>query len=172
VDGALEGMDLTYELRRAQALFRRQALPERTAGTPVRTRFETLTASSRLAEGVLTSDPIRMVTDVLQVSGKGTFRLKDQAVDYRLTAVVQEVPPTGADASLAELRSLQIPLSITGTVQDYKVRPDVSDLAKARVKQEVQKRGEELKKKATDKLRERLKGLFGGGEDPPPEQPQ
>lgn len=165
VDGALEGMDLTYELRRAQSLFKRQGMPERTG--PERTRFETLTASSRLADGVLTSDPIRMVTDVLQVGGKGTFRLKDQAVDYRLTAVVQEAPPTGADASLAELRSLQIPLSITGTVQDYKVRPDVSDLAKARVKQEVEKRGDELKKKATDKLRDRLKGIFGGGNDEP-----
>lgn len=166
VDGALEGMDLTYELRRAQALFRRQAVPERTGAE--RTRFETLSATSRLADGVLASDPIRMVTDVLQVTGKGTFRLQDQAVDYRLTAVVQEVPPTGADASLAELRSLQVPLSITGTVQDYKVRPDVSGLAKARVKQEVEKRGEELKKKATDKLRDRLKGLFGGKEETPP----
>ena len=158
VGGALEGLDVTYELQRAQALFRRQALPARSG--PPRTPFRTLVANSRLERGVLASDPIRVETDVLQMRGSGTFRLADQAVDYRLTTVVREVPAAGAQASLADLRAIEIPVSITGTVRDYKVRPDLSAAAKARVKQEVEKRRDEVKQKVEDKVRERLDRLF------------
>jgi AsmA protein len=155
-NGALEGADLTYELQRAQAVFRGQAPPARSG--PPRTPFRTLSGESVLADGVVTSDPVRLETDVLEVHGKGTFRLADQAVDYRLTAVVREAPGNdGAGAALADLRSLRIPLTVTGTVQDYSVRPDVSDLAKARVKQELEKRGDEVKQK----LRDRLDKLLG-----------
>jgi AsmA protein len=155
-DGALEGVDLTYELQRAQAVFRGQPLPARRG--PPRTAFRALSGESVLANGVVTSDPLRLETDVLEVRGKGTFRLADQAVDYRLTAVVREAPGTdGAGAALADLRTLRIPLTVTGTVQDYSVRPDVSELAKARVRQELEKRGDEVKQK----LRDRLDKLLG-----------
>jgi AsmA protein len=159
-DGALEGMDLVYELQRARALFRREAAPAR-AGA-VRTPFDTFAGESRLDRGVLTSDPLRVETALLSIRGKGTFRLSDQAVNYQLVTTVRDAPKPGADAAaLADLRSLSIPLSITGTVQDYKVRPDVGDLAKARVKQEVEKRKDEVTQKARDKLKERLEKLLG-----------
>ena len=96
------------------------------------------------------------------VDDRGTFRLADQAVNYALTTTVRDAPRAGADgAALADLRSLSIPLTITGTVQDYKVRPDVGDLAKARVKQEVEKRRDEVTQKAKDKLKDRLEKLLG-----------
>jgi AsmA protein len=159
-DGALEGVDLVYELQRARALFRREDAPTRTG--PQRTPFDTLTGESTLERGVLTTDPLRLETALLSVAGKGTFRLADQAVNYQLTTTVRDAPRPGADAAaLADLRSISIPLSITGTVRDYRVRPDVGGLAKARVKQEVDKRRDEVTQKAKDKLKERLDKLLG-----------
>jgi AsmA protein len=164
-DGALQGVDLAYELQRARALFRREAPPAR-AGTP-RTPFRTLRGDSRLARGVLASDPLELQTDVLDVRGKGTFRLVDQAIDYRLVATVRDVSKTaptaaGLDpAALADLRSLEIPVTIGGTVQAPKVRPDVSALAKARLKREVEQRRDEAGQKLQDKVRDRLNRILG-----------
>jgi AsmA protein len=158
--GALEGVDLTYELARAQALFRQQPQPAR-AG-PARTPFQSLAGTSTLAHGVLTSDPLKLDTAQLSVQGKGTFRLADQAIDYQLTATVREAQaPGAAGQDLTALRSLEIPLAISGTVQDYHVRPDVAGLAKARVRQELDQHKDELKQKAKDKLKEQLDKLFG-----------
>jgi AsmA protein len=153
-DGALEGLDVTYEIERAQALLRGQAPPARSG--PARTPFSVLNSRSRLDRGIVTTDSLALETQVLKVSGKGTFRLADQAVDYQLTARVQEVPQAGAGAGLASLGSLEIPIAVTGTVRDYKVRPDLSGVVKGRVKQELEKHKDELR----EKLQEKLKDLF------------
>jgi AsmA protein len=138
-NGALEGVDFAYEIERAQAVLRGQVPPAR--GGPPRTPFNVLSAHSRLDHGVLASDPLRIETQPLKVSGKGTFRLADQAVDYQLKALLVEVPP-----NLASLKSAEIPIAVTGTVHDYKVRPDLAGIVKGGLKQEVQKRLQDLLK--------------------------
>jgi AsmA protein len=153
-NGALEGLDVTYELERAQSLLRREVPPARSG--PQRTAFTALSARSRLAHGVLTTDPLQIETSVLRVSGKGTFRLSDQAVDYQIAALVRQVPASGSGASLGSLKSLEIPITVSGTVHDYKVRPDVSGILKGRAKQEL----ENQKDKLRESLKDKLKDLF------------
>ncbi len=153
-NGALEGIDLTYELERAQALLQQQLPPARSG--PTRTPFDVLSGHSQLAHGVLATDPLRLETRFLKVAGKGNFRLADQAVDYQITARVRELPAGGSSA-LASLQSLDIPVTVTGTVHDYQVRPDLAGLAKGRVRQELEKHKDELR----NKLQDKLKGLFG-----------
>jgi AsmA protein len=68
--------------------------------------------------------------------------------------------PPGADEGTAQLALATIPVKITGTFAEPKIRPDLAGMVKERakqeVKQEVEKRKDELKEKAKDKL----KGLF------------
>ena len=154
-NGAVEGLDVTYELERAQALLQRQ-FPAARSG-PARTPFDVLSGRSRLERGVLATDPMRLETRFLKVSGKGTLRLVDQAVDYEITARVQELPAGGGSSALASLRSLEIPVHVSGTVHDYKVRPDLAGVVKGRVKQELDRRKDELR----EQLKDKLKGLFG-----------
>lgn len=139
-NGALEGVDVAYEIERAQALLHGQVPPARSG--PPRMPFKVLSAHSHLEHGVLASDPVRIETQSLKVSGKGTFRLADQAVDYQLTALLLEAPP-----SLATLKSVEIPIAVTGTVHDYKVRPDLAGIVKGSLKQEAQKRLQDVLKK-------------------------
>jgi hypothetical protein len=51
-----------------------------------------------------------------------------------------------------------IPVRVTGTLTDYKIRPDLEAALKGEVKEKVKEKKEELKKKARDKLRELLGG--------------
>ena|SRR5690348_3925741 len=92
---------------------------------------------------------------LLRINGSGSTNLVTQALDYSITATVLKTPP-GADEGTAQLARATIPVKITGTLEDPKVRPDLAGMAKERVKQEVEKRKDEVKEKVKDKL----KGLF------------
>jgi AsmA protein len=138
-DGAIKGTDLWYELRRAQALFRKEAAPAQ--GSTGETRFKTLKGSAQVENGVVDSRDFVMETDNLA----GTLSLPTQKVDYHLTATVYRAPEQGAGAEMQSLKSTEIPVRVSGTLADLKVRPDVQ----AEVKQQ-------LSEKLTDKLSEWL----------------
>lgn len=153
-EGAVNGVDLWYELRRAIALVKRTAAPTRTE--PVRTPFKTLSGSATLANGVVRNEDLRIDMDYLKARGKGTLGVDSLAVNYRLVAEVYKLPSEGAGSEMVDVKALEIPIAVTGTLADLKIRPDVGDLVKVRVRKEVDKHREDLKKK----LDEKLKRLF------------
>ena len=145
--GAFTGIDVAYELERVNALLKREAAPQRTG--PARTVFNTLRAPGTLDKGVLQIDPLQIETDFLKVHGGGTLDTVTEAINYQLVA-------TGA--GLDALKSVEVPLTITGTLSNPAVRPDIGALAKGKLGQEVQQKAGELVKK---KLGDKLKDLFG-----------
>jgi len=154
-DGALEGADLWYEIRRARALLKQQAVPER-AG-PARTPFSALKGSGAIRDGVWSNQDLEASLQYLKVTGQGTVDVPKSTLDYKLLATVLKIPREGADASqMQDMVDAQIPVKVTGALDDPKVRPDVEGLIKARVKQELQKGQEKLE----DKLKDKLKDLF------------
>jgi AsmA protein len=157
-DGAVTGVDLWYEIRRALALFKRQAAPERASGTP-KTAFETLAGSAVVDKGVLRNDDLTADMTYLKVKGKGTLALETQAIDYRLVTEVYKLP-AGQEAELGDLKAAEIPVTITGTLADMKVRPDVEGYLKARFKKKVDEKVDEKKEELKKKLNDKLKGLF------------
>lgn len=157
-DGAITGMDLWFELRRALALFKRQALPARPAGEP-KTAFDAMSGSATIDQGVLRNDDLLVDMTYLRVKGKGMLALESQAVDYRLVTEVYKLP--AGDESLGDLKAAEIPVTITGTLADMKVRPDVEGYLKARFKKEVDRKVDEKKEELRKKLGDKLKGLLG-----------
>ena len=159
-DGAFEGTDLWYEIRRARALLKRQPLPTRNG--PERTAFTAVSATGRITNGVVVSDDLLAALQYLQVKGRGSADLAAGTLDYHLDATVLRIPAEGNEAAdLKDIVGLQVPVLVTGTFGAPKVRPDVSGLVKARVQQEIDKRKDEVKQKLQDKLQEKLKDLFG-----------
>ena len=149
--GAIEGIDIALELQRADDLLKRQV--PRAASGPARTVFNTLRANATLDQGVLRNDDLQLETDFLKSHGGGTLNLTSQAIDYRLVTGFYKPATAGGKAAPA---ALEVPLLITGTPAKPVVRPDIAALAKGQLRQEVQKRGDDLKKK----LGEKLQGLF------------
>jgi AsmA protein len=157
-NGAITGLDLWYELRRAVALFKRQELPARPAGEP-KTAFNALSGSALVDKGVLRNDDLLVDMSYIRAKGKGTLALESQAVDYRLVTEIYKLPE--GDASVADLKAAEIPVTITGTLADMKVRPDVEGYLKSRVKKEVDKKLDEKKEELRKKLGDKLKGILG-----------
>jgi AsmA protein len=145
-DGAVEGLDLWYAINQAQSLIEKQTLAG--GSNTGRTAFETFKASADVAGGVATTNDLNIVSQQLRVTGKGSANLATQAIDYQVTATVLK----GTGGTLAA-----IPVGITGTFDNPKVRPDLQGIARERVKQEIDKHKDELK----EKLGEKLKGFLG-----------
>jgi AsmA protein len=156
-DGALEGADLWYEIRRARALLKQQAPPARTG--PEHTPFTALSATGKFTNGVLSNEDLKVAMQYLQVSGRGSADLPASTLDYRLDAVVLKIPEETA-ADTQDIVGLKVPVLVTGSFASPKVRPDVSGLLKARVQQEIDKHKDEVKQKLQDKLQDKLKDLF------------
>lgn len=158
--GALNGIDITYEMQRANALLKRQLPPQRTG--PARTAFNALQMNGTLDKGVLKIDSLVMETDFLKVRGGGTLDTDSEAINYALVTSVNKVPASGdraaAGSGLDALGTVEVPLTITGTVSSPTVRPDIEALAKGRLGQEVKEKAGDLVKK---NLGDKLKGLLG-----------
>ncbi len=161
-DGAFEGVDLWYEIRRARALLKRQSPPERTG--PERTPFTAMHASGKVDHGVLSNDDLTATTAYLRLRGRGTIDIAAATLDYRLEAEVPRsinaLDRNAADA--ADLAGLTIPVRVTGPLAEPKARPDLEGLAKAEVKREIEKKKGEVEEKLKEKLKGKLKGLLGG----------
>ncbi len=152
-DGALEGADLWYEIRRARAVLKQQAVPERPSGPP-RTPFSALTGTGAMKDGVLTNNDLNVAMQYLKVTGQGKVDLPRSALDYRLVANVLKIPREGADtAQMQDLVDAQIPVKVTGSLSDPKVRPDLESYLKGEVKKKVEE-------KIKDKLGDKLKDIF------------
>jgi AsmA protein len=153
-NGAVEGIDIWYAIAQAQSLIQKRQLAAAT--NTKRTAFETFKASADVVNGLATTKDLAISSQLLRITGAGSTNLVTQALDYSVTATVLKTPP-GADEGTAQLARATIPVKITGTLEDPKIRPDLAGMAKERVKQEVEKRKDEVKEKVKDKL----KGLFG-----------
>lgn len=152
-DGALEGADLWYEIRRARAVLEQEAVPERTG--PARTTFDSLRGSGVFDNGVLANNDLDVSMQYLKIGGKGTLDLPASTLDYQLMATVLKLPREGADtAQMQDMVDAEIPVKVTGSLADPKVRPDIAGYVKGRAREELKKQEEKLKEKLGDKLKD------------------
>ena len=143
-DGALEGIDLWYEVSAAQALLKQQAPPA--ADTAKRTKFEAVKLSAVIDRGVATTKDLTIASGLLRVTGQGSADLLTQGVDFHIVASVLNTARTASSAD--------IPIAITGTIASPTVRPDVEGILRGQLKQKLQNA-------LGDKLGDKLKGLLG-----------
>jgi AsmA protein len=155
IDGAWEGTDLWYELRRARALYKQEPAPE--PELPARTQFSSVKATGPVTDGVFRNDDLFAQLPFMQLTGRGSVDFAAAKVDYRMTARILENPEFATDATAEELDEFtqaKIPLRITGSLADPTIAPDIEEMLKDEVKKKVE---EEIK----DKL---LRKLFGDDE--------
>jgi uncharacterized protein involved in outer membrane biogenesis len=154
--GALNGVDLVYEIKAAQALLKGEAPPARSG--PVRTTFKELTTSGTLAGNVVHDEALHAATDFLSAQGSGTYDLASGAVNYHLTAQLAGLPPSSGN--LAALANAPIPIDITGKLGALAVRPDLEQLARTQARQELNRRLGDQRDQVKQKLNETLQQLF------------
>jgi AsmA protein len=139
-DGAIEGVDLGYEVGLAESLVKHTAQPTRS--NPQRTKFDAFKMSAEIVNGISSTKDLTISSAVLRVTGQGSANLVSKAIDYQVLASIFKAP----GSTLAD-----IPVKVGGTYLNPTIRPDAEALAKSEVKQKLQ---DVLKKNG-------LQGLFG-----------
>jgi AsmA protein len=137
-EGAVEGIDIGYELGRAESFFARDhAAPENTH----RTRFDAFKTSVEINSGIAQTTDLMISSPAIKVTGQGDANLVEKTLDLHLIAdtlkSLQGVP-------------VQIPVTVTGSFSDPTVKPDIDALAKGQLKQKLE-----------DVLHNKLQSLFG-----------
>ena len=151
-NGAVEGVDLWFEINRAMALVQKQGLPN--GQSSGRTKFDAFKASADIVDGIASTKDLNIASQNLRVSGQGTTNLVTTAVNYQIKATLLKEAPGAAGTTGKTLAD--IPLNITGTTSSPTVRPDLQALAKAQLQQQLDQHKGEIQQKLMDKL----KGVF------------
>ncbi|MBN1240618.1 MAG: AsmA family protein [Gammaproteobacteria bacterium] len=173
-DGALEGLDLWYELLRARAVFDGESPPERPEG-PRRTPFTSVSASGVVEDALLSNRDLNVTLDYLRLDGEGTVNLLNDALDFDLTATFVDSPKLQSEPLMAGLAGDMLPLEVGGTIAAPEVKPDYAALVRARaqeavtervdeerqeVEQRVEQESEEAREEIRDRVRDRLRNIF------------
>ncbi len=157
-DGAWEGVDMWYELRRARALFDRAPTPARDG--PARTPFSAVSASGVLEDGVLTNRDLTADLAFMTATGRGTVNLVTDAIDFDLIAQFVDGPILQSDPAMAGLAGDELPLKVSGSLSSPSVLPDFGAMVRAEAEEAIEERIEEERENFEDRLRDRLRGIF------------
>jgi len=127
-EGALEGVNVWYEIRRAYALYKGLTPPE---PEPKRTVFSRMQLDAAVEKGVLNTRELAADLPFLSIRGNGTVNLAQSDVDLRLNAVVRNAPELAQDPLAADLQGKQLPFKVTGLLSEPKISVDWTKLLKS-----------------------------------------
>jgi AsmA protein len=129
-EGALEGINIWYEIRRAYALYKGKAAPP---AEPSRTVFSRMQVSASVDNGVVQTRELVGELPFLALSGNGTVDLGQSDVDLSLVAVVRNSPELSSDPLGADLMGKRIPFKVSGPLDDPGFSVDWEELLKGEV---------------------------------------
>lgn len=158
-DGAIVGYNIAGMLRQVSQL-KFNGL-DRSATE--KTNFGELAASFTIANGVATTQDIRLQSPLLRLTGAGTVTLPDRSLDLKLKPkIVGTLAGQGGDVNLT---GLEIPVRLAGPWEKPALSPDtaaVGEILKdpAKAADVVKRLGDQLK---GGKAEELVRGFLGGG---------
>jgi AsmA protein len=160
-NGALKGVNIWYEIQRANAVARGRPVPQRTSAD---TEFRQLKGTAVIRDGLLVNEDLVGGLHSLGLAGRGEVNLVESTLDYRLTASVLREAIDEATGERSELAGASLPLRLRGSLDSPSVSVDLAGLARDRVQQEALERlgiegedrkalEEDLTERAIDKVR-------------------
>ena len=164
-DGAVKGLNLADVARRARAL-RSGDANNAAAGAADKTDFSELTASFIIRNGIARNDDLSMKAPFVRVTGAGRIDVPAGTIDY-LAKPALAATTTGHDGRSAdEVRSITLPVIISGPFDQLRYSIDLGSVAKDAAKEAVQRQlGERAKGALEGAGKERigdvLKGILG-----------
>jgi len=174
-DGAIKGLNIADEIRRAKAKIENKPVPEK---ADLQTDFTALAATITVRNGIASNTDLNIQAPYLRVGGNGSADLNKQTIDYHLNAkVVGEAKGQGGE-ELESLRGTIIPIVVRGPLTAPEIKLDSAvireqlrkraqekveervDEKREELKGKIEDKSDELKDKLEDKLKQKLKKLF------------
>ena len=162
-DGAIKGINLAQSLRdlkgKLGAASGKDTTQQAKAGD--KTDFSELTASLKIANGIAHNDDLAMKSPFLRLSGAGDIDIGGGRMNYVAKVSVVSTSAGQGGKDLDQLKGLTVPVRVTGPFENLAYKIEIGSLVSDAAKATVEEKKQEIKTKAEDKARSKLKGLFG-----------
>ena len=155
-DGAVLGMNVAQEVRKAIAMFSSKS--ETTADEAEQTDFSAMVANFKLGGGKLTSTKIDLASPAIKVDGKGYVNLIREHLDFRFNAAVAENIGGQSSSTMKKVRDLRLPIDVKGSFSAPSIKVDFGAITKQFAEKEKDKLLE--KYLGSDEKKDELKGKF------------
>lgn len=157
------GFNLATSAQSLQDLWKqKKTVADPNSSTP----FTTFKVSMNIHNGLINSPDLLITHPEYMVSGQGTINLADNTLNYHTAVQVKNNPYPANDSVGNYLYSTSLPVSITGSLSEPHIRPDVKEYTnnamKFAQKNIVDKAVQKAATKATNKLVEKALGKVGG----------
>lgn len=163
LDGAVQGVNIAAQLRRARAQLRNEPLPP---DEMQETDFTALTGTITLSNGTAVNRDLKMLSPLFRVTGEGRVNLVEQTVQYLLTINLVETLKGQGGKPLEDLNKIPIPIRITGPLGQPEIKVDLVEAFKQsqgekieEVKQQVEAEAEKKKAEVEQKLEQEQQRL-------------
>jgi AsmA protein len=160
-DGAVKGINLAKSLRDIKGKLGAKQDETQQADAGEKTDFSELTASLKIAQGVARNDDLAMKSPFLRIAGAGDIDIGNGRMDYLAKASVVGSSTGQGGKELDQLKGLTIPVRVTGPFDALSYKLELGGLVEEAAKAKLDEKKEELKTKAEEKLKDKLKGLLG-----------
>ncbi len=159
-NGAIKGINIAKKLRDAKAMLGKGNAESQTqaADKNEKTDFSELKATFKITNGVAHNDDLLLKSPLLRLGGAGDINIGADSMDYVAKATLAgTLEGQGGKESVS---GITVPVRISGPFTDLKYKLDFGAMLSGAAKQKIEVKKEEIKAKAEDKVKDKLKGLF------------
>lgn len=159
-DGAIKGINLAQSLRDIKSKF--GAKDESQASrSGEKTDFSELAASFRIAGGVAHNDDLAMKSPFLRLAGSGDIDIGNSQLNYLAKASLVASTAGQGGKGAGDLAGITVPVRLSGPFASPAWKIEFGSLVSDAAKAKVEQKGQEVKQKAQEQMKDKLKGLFG-----------
>ncbi|MBX9705470.1 MAG: AsmA-like C-terminal region-containing protein, partial [Gammaproteobacteria bacterium] len=145
-DGMIQGINIDYQIQRAQALLQKSSQPAPATGN--NTPIGAMTGTFSVKNGIAHNDDLMIKTPAAQATGAGDINLPQRSMDYTLTLTTTRV---------GQLQGQKVPLRIIGPFSNLSYNLDVAAIVQQVAKQKIQ---EQIGKSLGDQGQKLLGNFF------------
>lgn len=157
-NGRFHGLNLDKLIRDSRNLIKAS---EQSGSTADITEFTKLTYQANIDQGIVKGTLLEGNSTNFDFNGDGKIDLNNDAVDYRIDAVVNDNPDGIAGIKIKELKGVHIPIQVGGTLSSPTFKPELKGVLKdPNVKAAVDKLKRKLDKKLDDGAARVLENLL------------
>ena len=160
-DGAIKGINLAQSLRDLKGKLGAKQDSTQQAKAGDKTDFSELTASLKIASGVAHNEDLAMKSPFLRLAGAGDIDIGGGQMNYLAKASVVASSAGQGGQGLDQLKGLTVPVRVTGPFENLSYKIEFGSLVADAAKAKVEEKKQEVKAKAEEKVKDKLKGLFG-----------
>lgn len=156
LNGAVKGVNIGQMIREANAKLNKKPKPPKTTNE---TDFAEMSGSVTITNGIVRNQDLVMKSPLLRIHGKGSADLPKQKIKYLVNTSIVKSNEGQAGKELSELKSLTIPIKVTGTFEKPKFSLDLGPVIQAKTKKAVEEKKKQIKQDVDKKIKTEKKKL-------------